>query len=125
MTGLVGCNDDGSCGGSVQAACGEMNGCPTTWAAAHDIAAWGLTETTCGNQTDQIQLSTCPNVLVARRKSVDTGYVYYFHPASGELYRIDYWVAVEKTGPQCVVGDGPAPECDDPDTVYPCGYSPR
>ncbi|HEY6032878.1 MAG TPA: hypothetical protein VIV58_01425, partial [Kofleriaceae bacterium] len=91
--GVGGCNDDGSCGGSVTAACSDMAGCPMTWTAAHDIATWGLTVGTCGNQTDQIELDTCANVLVARRKSVDTGYIYYFDPASGELYRIDGWGA--------------------------------
>ena len=122
--GSGGCHDDGSCGGSVAAACSDMAGCPMTWAAAHDIAAWGLTQQTCGEQTDQVELQTCPDVLVARHKFVDTGYIYYFDPATGDLYRIDGWVVAEKNGPQCVVGNGPATECDDPHPVFPCGYQP-
>ena len=120
----AGCNDDGSCGGSVMATCGDMTGCPMTWTAAHDIASWGLTTNTCLEQTDQIELDTCSNVLIARHKFVDTGYVYYFDPASGDLYRIDAWVLVHDPAPRCLVGDGPAPECDDPHPVFPCGYTP-
>ena len=119
---LGGCHaDDGSCGVSVEEYCSTEAMCPLTWLDAHSPAAWG---NPCQGGTDRLQLSICPNVLVARIVYVDTGRIHYFDPVDGDLYRIDAWVALPGGAPKCVAGDGPAPACEDPNVFFPCGYVP-
>jgi hypothetical protein len=117
--GLGGCNDDGSCGGSVETYCAGGTTCPLTWTAAHDLSSWTSTVSPCNEGMDAVQLFTCSEVLVAHVKHVDTGETYYFAPRTGELYRVDHDTIVVHQS-KCVVGDGPAEACDDPNPVLLC-----
>lgn len=98
-------SDPGECSQSVAEYCAANGGCPMTFDAAQDPAAWG-----CGSgQSGRIGVWTCDGVGVAGLSYVDTGMEFYYG-ADGKLYRIEAWGGALRE-PRCLAGGGRSVSC--------------